>query len=334
VRDDSSTAALIRLAGRRPEPSPSGAARVRAAVEAEWRRSVRRRSRRRAMWMIAAASAAGFPLALWLQARPSGPRPAPPLPPATVATVVRAIGPVRITPRGLPSRSIAAGDTLLDGAIIETALGGRIGVQLPGGASVRIDAGSRATFETDSRIGLDTGRMYVDRDGNAKGAAVAISTRWGVVRDIGTQFEISTTGSSLAVRVREGAVRIEGATVSASVARSESLHIDAAGTLTRGKLATHGEDWSWTETLAAAFAIEGASLDKFLNWVARERGLTWRFADAATTAEAANVVLHGSIEGLTPAEALAAVLPTCGMSYRVRGDRLVIALAEAAGGRR
>jgi FecR protein len=332
VRDDSSTAALIRLAGRRPEPSPAAAARVRAAVEGEWRRSVRRRSRRRAMWMFAAATAAALPFALWLRARPSEPRPAPP--PTPVATVVRAIGAVRMTPHGLPSRSIAAGDTLLDGAIIETGTGGRVALQLSGGASVRIDAGSRALFETGSRLGLENGRIYVDRVRTVKAAAVAIATRWGVVRDIGTQFEVSATESSVAVRVREGTVRIEGASVSASVSRTESLHIDAAGTLTRGKVATHGEDWSWTETLAAPFAIEGAALDRFLNWVARERGLSWQFADAATTREAASVVLHGSIEGLSPAEALEAVLPTCGMFYSVRGDTLRIALAEASGGRR
>ena len=60
--------------------------------------------------------------------------------------------------------------------------------------------------------------------------------------------------------------------------------------------------------------IEGATLESFLNWASGELGLTWRFADRAAERYGRTVVLHGSIEGLTPKEALEAVLPTCGMS--------------------
>jgi hypothetical protein len=36
------------------------------------------------------------------------------------------------------------------------------------------------------------------------------------------------------------------------------------------------------------------------------------------------IVLHGSIDGFTPEEALAAVLPTCGLTFRREGERLIV----------
>jgi ferric-dicitrate binding protein FerR (iron transport regulator) len=252
----------------------------------------------------------------------------PPIPPPVVATVVRAIGPVRVAPRGSLSHAIATGDTLTAGVVVETMAGGRVSFQLPGGTFVRIDSGSRAVVETASRIGLERGRVYIDRTGDARTSVVEVSTQWGVVRDIGTQFEVAAAGPGVEVRVREGQVQIDGPHVSESLRRGESLRIEGPGRLIRATVATHGQEWSWTESLASPFTIEGASLERFLNWAARERGLTWQFRDAATRREAAAVVLHGSIDGLTPSEALDAVLSTCGMTYRVLDDRLVVTLAS------
>jgi hypothetical protein len=35
-------------------------------------------------------------------------------------------------------------------------------------------------------------------------------------------------------------------------------------------------------------------------------------------------VVHGSVEGLTVEEALATVLPSCGLRHRVEGDRILL----------
>jgi hypothetical protein len=40
------------------------------------------------------------------------------------------------------------------------------------------------------------------------------------------------------------------------------------------------------------------------------------------------IVLHGSIEGLTAEEALQAVLPTCGLTFRRTDDLIVISKRE------
>ena len=51
----------------------------------------------------------------------------------------------------------------------------------------------------------------------------------------------------------------------------------------------------------------------FLDWIAGENGWQLRFADSAVEQKSQTTILHGSIKGLTPEEALAAVLPTSGV---------------------
>ena len=70
--------------------------------------------------------------------------------------------------------------------------------------------------------------------------------------------------------------------------------------------------------------MEGHTLESFLGWVTRETGLEATFVDAAVAESAPDVVLHGSIEGLRPDQALEAVLPTCGLQHRVSGGNLMI----------
>ena len=326
---DMPTVALIRLAGRRPEPAPFRTARARTVVEAEWRRTLRRRSARRAAWLLVAATAAVLAMAVLLRTLPAEPGRAPDAAPPSLATVTRAVGTVRITLQGSPARPISAVDQVTAGAVVETGPGGRAAFQLRNRASLRVDTGSRLVFETASRIALAQGRVYVDRIGTTPDdEGLEIATGPGIVRDIGTQFEVTASSSAVQLRVREGIVRIDGPRVSASLGRAESLRIDASGRLERGSISTHGPEWTWTESLSPPFAIEGASLESFLHWVGRERGLSWRFRDEATARQAKTIVLHGSIEGLTPSEALDAVLPTSGMSHQLRGGQLVIALAS------
>ena len=75
--------------------------------------------------------------------------------------------------------------------------------------------------------------------------------------------------------------------------------------------------------------LDGRSLREFLDWIAGENGWQLRFADAAVESQA-QTTMHGSIEGLTPEEAFAAVLPTAGVEHRLENGVLLIRLA--AGG--
>ena len=66
------------------------------------------------------------------------------------------------------------------------------------------------------------------------------------------------------------------------------------------------------------------TLSVFLDWVAREGGWTIRFADEALRRSAPSIVLRGSIDGLTPEQALEAILPTCGLTHRIANGTVTI----------
>jgi ferric-dicitrate binding protein FerR (iron transport regulator) len=324
ARADPLVADLIRFAGRRPEPAAFRTARVRTVVEAEWRQSIRRRSRWGA-WRWGVAAAAVLLLALWL--RPPA-RPLPP-PPREIATTIRVEGVARIVQSPSAARPLVAGARLIAGAAIDTTPGGRAALQLGDGVSLRVKHGSRIVLETPSNVRLEQGALYVDTSRSpSANESIEVSTTLGLVHDIGTQFEVNVASESLQIRVREGAVRIDRPDAPVSVSKAEAVSILRNGSVERRRIATHGPEWSWVESTAPQFTVEGAMLESFLQWASRELGLTWRFADAAAERHGKTVVLHGSIDGLTPTEALKAVLRTCGMAYQVRREQLVIALTS------
>jgi hypothetical protein len=324
ARVDPVIADLIRLAGRGPEPAVFRTARVRTAVEAEWRQLIRRRSRWGA-WRWGVAAAAVVLLALWLRT------PARPLPPPRldVGTTIRVEGVARIVQSPSAVQPLVAGARLVIGAAIDTTPGGRAALQFGDGVSLRVKQGSRIVLETPSRVRLEQGAIYVDtRPSASSNEGIEVSTTLGLVHDIGTQFEVDVAFESLQIRVREGAVRVDRPDAPVSVTTAEGVSILRNGSVERRRIATHGPEWSWVESMAPQFTVEGAALESFLQWASRELGFTWRFADAAAERHGKTVVLHGSIDGLTPIEALKAILPTCGMTYQVRREQLVIALTS------
>jgi hypothetical protein len=151
-----------------------------------------------------------------------------------------------------------------------------------------------------------------------------------VARELGTQFELRLVGPELRLRVREGAVRLEGPAAADEARAGDELHT-RAGALARGTTSVSGPEWGWVLDVAPPFALEGGTLDEFARWACRESGWTLRFADAATAARARRVVLHGSLAGLTPSQAIEAVLPASGFGHRREGEALVLAWGDRPG---
>jgi hypothetical protein len=81
--------------------------------------------------------------------------------------------------------------------------------------------------------------------------------------------------------------------------------------------------------VAPEFELEGHTLGEFLDWAAAEHGLRVEFEDPAVRPRAVATVLHGSVRGMDPDEALDTVLPTCGLRHSLRDDVLLIARTEA-----
>jgi hypothetical protein len=72
------------------------------------------------------------------------------------------------------------------------------------------------------------------------------------------------------------------------------------------------------------FSIDGRTVDEFLSWAGRETGRTVEYASPEVARQARSVTLNGTVEGLPPEGALAAVLATTSLEPTVADDRIRI----------
>jgi FecR-like protein len=300
--EENQTFRLLRLAGPRPRLPESEVAPLREEAREVFRRQARKSAVRRWTMTAAAGLAAAAILLLAL-----GPilrlDPSPSLP---IAQIERRAGEVTVSGSG----------ALLPGTVVKTADGGRVAVRLPAGASVRIDGNSSVRFESGNTLTLERGALYADAGPpRAPHEGIEIATAFGSVHDVGTQFEVRLLPEGLRVRVREGKVRIDHDGEVHEAEAGNELLVQADGSSQNADVPLYGPDWEWVQRTAPPFTIENASLADFLNWVSRETGLRWHLDDPHGDPE--QVILHGSIEGLTAEEALSVVLPGCGYRHRV-----------------
>ena len=311
-------ARLVRLAGARPAVSAERALRAELAVRAAWQASVAARRRRLvAVWGGGLALAATLVLALGLAWRgPATPAAAP-----LAGTVERLSGGAEVVAADGSVAPLLPGAALTAGGGVATAADGRVAVRLATGASLRLDVGSRLRFATPSRLVLERGAVYVD---SQSGVPVTVETPWGTVEERGTQFEVRLAAGAVRVRVREGGVSLSGEGGTWDGAPGDELLLTQGGELSRGNVPFHGAAWGWVQEIAPAYRLEGRTLGDFLAWFGRETGREVRWSDAAEQARALPVVLHGSVDGMSPEQALAAVLPTCGLAHRLEGGAVTL----------
>lgn len=298
---------LLELAGPRRAPAGDDYSRARRAVHAAWQTEVRRTRRVRLAWTggVSLATAAVLVLAIaWRQ------------PPAPDTIVGRH--------NGVPVRR---------GSVLRTEPATRTAVQLLNGSDVRVDVNSEIAFDDTGAIALRRGALFVDT-GSATGSdrAIEIRTPLGTVRDIGTRFEVRLTDrpaqagnhESMRVRVRDGLVRLTTAAMSENGERGTQLLASADGAIKRATTSLSGPDWDWVTLAAPPFDLDGKTLAEFLAWVTREGGWDVRFENDRLAASASTIVINGSVEGLTPEEALRSVLATCGLSHRITDNVVTI----------
>jgi ferric-dicitrate binding protein FerR (iron transport regulator) len=326
-RDD--IAALVRLAGRRRTVPRDRANRVRAAAWTQWNHEVRRRSRNRYIWTAAVlAVAASVVLVINLRTLPFGNGAAGG---SDATMLVESLSGAAWTSGTIdgdasPLRALEVGAGLLPGAEVMTSEEGRAAIRLATGHSLRLDASTRVRVLAAGSLALNRGGIYVDSGlDTATASSIDVHTPLGVIRDIGTQFEVRLEDEALRVRLREGAVVVRHDEQAHEVRAGTEFHLDPDGFVSRREIPTHGAEWEWVVGVTPMLDLEGRTARTFLGWVARERGWTLAFADEIVARSAGEIVLGGSAAQLTLEEALDAVLPTCRMTYRIDDGVLLIA---------
>lgn len=329
--DDKSLENLLRLAGKRPEIPLSVESRIYHSVQQEWQASTAspagdkvyakvHRTWKRDAWRsriirwtapIAVAASAVLVVLLFNRPEPAAPR--------VVATVASVIAPTS------SSNAYEAGAKVHEGDLITTGAGGGVSLLLARNASLRIDKNTSIRVDSPDHFTLMSGRVYADTGQFIyDNGGLRIDTNFGVVRDVGTQFAVSSTANSMEVAVREGRVELANQSAVHVAKMGERLSLAAGQGASISELDTHDSYWNWIAELTPSFDLTNKSLLDFLTWAARETGRELRFENDESRMFAMRTDVHGSVEGLTPDEALAAILSTTTLSYRIDVDKVVL----------
>ena len=324
--DDDAIDGLIRSAGPRPEIPGDDLAAIRDAAGEAWHGLVaaeRRKRMRRRFYYAAAATLLVAVVGSWWWLPGGGPGV------VTAATVELAQGSVEILADGGETGAVPAiGEDVSAGSHVRTGDDGaeqstRVALRMANGQSVRLDAKTRIALVSESRIDLEQGALYVDSGPSVPDDAnLEIHTPLGVVREIGTQYEIrlrdgAADAGEVTLRVREGSVSIRPDGEAIVAASGEELTVGRDGSVARSSVLPDARLWSWIQEAAPPLEIEGLSLSAYLGWVARETGLRIIYDDADLARAANEVTLHGSIEGLRPGESVDVILQGSGLEHRV-----------------
>ena len=304
--DDAEIAELLQEVGPRIEPSPEMTREIEAVVRAEWQHVVAARKRRQSFVWAAAAAFFAVAIALTIgfammntQSDPIGRR---------MAVLERASGDVFVATDGRRWSRLSEGDEVVVGSSIRS--DARAALSLDNGVALRVDRGSVLHIAALDRITLNVGAVYIDAPPGNASRDLTVDTHVGAVRHVGTQYQVRSTAEGIDVSVREGRVVVENAAGRNVAKAGERLKIATHGPVQRSSVSPFDAQWQWASEVAPTFAIENQSLVAFLSWVSRETGRTLVFETPQAEAAAADVKLHGSIEGLTPEAALNAVLAT------------------------
>ena len=272
----------------RPDVPEERARRVRGAVRVRWQEEVRAR-KRRSQWLLGTLLAAAV-LLVALGLAVTRPRVASPTGPApSIATVEVIAGSVSLVdPTRGTTVSAKVGDGIPARSTVSTEADGRVALRLAGGASLRADHETRLGLASAQDVLLERGAVYVDNAPAGARATLQVRTELGVLRDVGTQFEVRVGEGVLRLRVREGMVALDRDAGSEMAEAGVELTVERDGRLARRRVLAGTSDWGWTSgdrsrvrdrgaPLAGVPAVDG-SRDRMAAPVRQpaDRGVNWR----------------------------------------------------------
>lgn len=303
--------------------SPEAMDRIRRATEAEWRAKYVPRARRR--WPYAAAASLFAAIALgaiaYLRIPSDGGAG------ELAAHLIRFEAPGVVE-----TRAWRRAEALTEGAVLRAGhryrAAGPALLELEGGGNLRLAAGSTIEIVAKADFRLEQGEFYVDiPPGSRSNASFVARTPAGEFRHEGTQFALAVSHGETRLRVREGSVHSTVADGESTVeAGKEVVFTNGLRTAERA-IDPSGKDWDWTTETTPDFNIDNRPLGEFLNWVARECGRKLVLADNQSRTMVATIRMHGSVQGLTPLQALSAVMAATELRYDLPDGQLLVSFA-------
>lgn len=304
-------AAMLKLAGPSPDIDRGIEERVYANVKQEWRRG--KRESRPARWALPLALAASVLVAIGFLDFSGN------TPPAS------AIGSVTVVHGESDNSAYSIGDTVFTSDVLDTRNQEGMSLVLAKDISLRIDADTLLKVDAANEFTLLAGRIYVDTGDRIYAEQhITIHTAAGTATDVGTQFSVRYSNADMSVAVREGKVDVREGGRTHNTMHGEQVTVRPGKSAQRENILTYGVEWDWVTSLAPSYDIKDSSLLEFLKWVSRETGMELKIESEEVRIEARRARLYGSIDGLSPLEALEAVLPTTQFDYSIDGNNIII----------
>jgi hypothetical protein len=304
--------------------SAEAMARIRAAVQVEWRANVVTRRPRRwlpyaaAICLVAVASLEAAFLASSGHVDPG----------ELAARLVRFE-----SPGVLEVHALLRSTLLTEGAVLNSGNTYRVNglalLALEGGGNLRLAANSEFEIVSRDEVRLESGEMYVDiPPGIPANAAFTVRTSAGEFHHVGTQFALAVNQHETRLRVREGNVHWLVAGGEATVHAGTEVVFANDATAVERPIDPSSKDWDWTATITPDFEIDNRPLEEFLEWVARESGRKLILVDDQVRRKVATIRMHGSVHGLTPMQALSAVMAATELRYDLPDGQLRVSSAS------
>jgi ferric-dicitrate binding protein FerR (iron transport regulator) len=311
--NDDGFAKLISTAGRRETPPAHAYEQTLHVATAAWEKKVRARR-----WRLASSLAASIALITSLGVWQITREPVTIETPVIVATLDRTLGTLerRTSEREWEVMSESSARAIAAETHLRTRADASAGLLLQGGQSLRLAGGTEVVLSSSSKVRLITGKAYIDT-ANSLSGSVELLTEAGTAVDIGTQFEVLYRNQRFRLRVRDGAVMLQRRGGEIRSVAGEQVVIEPDGGVARTLVEQADPDWQWAEALAPTPEIEGRPLSTLLDWVRRETGRNILYTDREIQRRTEQTILHGSIEGLAPLDALRVMLATTDFDYRV-----------------
>jgi ferric-dicitrate binding protein FerR (iron transport regulator) len=309
-------AEIIRAAGHRTAPPKEHRDQVFAAARKAWQRKVS--SRRRTRWFavaaaITAALVTGALIQLMLGSHT--------VPAATIA-ITRGTIELRVSDAD-SWQQIGGTQHLAPGTHLRTGNDGGVALALAAGGSLRLNVDTEIVVDS-SQFELVKGMLYFDSEGRTPDSPVEITTAFGIVQDVGTQFEIRAIPDALRIRVRSGRVSVADPANQIDIAADAGSEIELTlgGVIVQREFPSQDPDWSWAEALAVHPASH--SILSYLNWVARETGGRLEFEPLYVERVAETENLIGNLDGYTPQQVLELIVATTDFRYETASDGTIV----------
>lgn len=302
VVDETQLSDLLKKTGPREAPSAELSQEVKANVKLIWQQEVKKNKR---MLQRRYAIAAGLVFAISsvvlvnFFSKPE-----------FYATVSKVVNQVEYQRQGGSWYNLDGGP-VTGRVTIRTGMNSFASINMNNGLNVRISENSQIELLAIDEVTANSGIVFVNTQSSLNpGNVITISTPFGEVKDIGTQFQVKITPIDWQIQVREGQVEINDGAEQHFASKNERIAISADDSVQVTEISSDDASWEWTQEVSSAFDLEGSRLSEFLNWVGIETGKEIEYQSEIARISAHLTILHGSVEGLKPIDSLATVLMT------------------------